>query len=144
MNYFNRLLKRAATTCALVVMTLSAVTGVHAGVACETSALAGNLVNNDPLVDDFRTVGFVDINGDSGLKCLRESGFNDFGQVAFIARFDDVLLGDINQSGCVNFQDISLFILVLASGDFQAEADIDENGVVDFSDIALFIAILQG
>ena len=56
----------------------------------------------------------------------------------------DVLLGDIDQNGVVDFLDISPFIAILSTGEFQAEADIDQNGVVDFLDISPFIAILAG
>ena len=55
-----------------------------------------------------------------------------------------VLLGDANQDREVNFLDISPFISVLSSGEFQAEADCNEDGEVDFLDIAPFIVILAG
>ena len=53
-------------------------------------------------------------------------------------------LGDVNLDGTVNFLDISPFIAVLSTGDFQTQADIDQNGRVDFLDISPFIAILSG
>ena len=53
------------------------------------------------------------------------------------------ILGDVNMDGAVTFGDISAFIAVLQSGDFQAEADADQSGAVDFADIPAFIAILQ-
>lgn len=56
----------------------------------------------------------------------------------------DVLLGDVNLDGVVDFLDISAFISVLAGGMFQAEADIDLNGAVEFLDIQPFIDILAG
>ena len=52
-------------------------------------------------------------------------------------------LGDVNVDGFVDFLDISPFIGVLTSGDYQAEADIDKSGVVDFLDIGGFIALLS-
>ena len=55
----------------------------------------------------------------------------------------DVLLGDVNLDGIVNFLDISPFISRLSSGEFQLEADVDENGRVDFLDISPFIGILS-
>ena len=55
-----------------------------------------------------------------------------------------VLIGDVNLSGEVNFDDIAPFIGILSSTDFQAEADIDGSGTVDFDDIAPFIRILSG
>ena len=56
----------------------------------------------------------------------------------------EILLGDVNQDGAVDFLDISPFIGLLSSGEFQAEADIDDSGVVDFLDISPFIVILGG
>ena len=54
-----------------------------------------------------------------------------------------VLHGDVNLDGVVDFLDISPFILVLATGEFQIEADCDGNGVVDFLDISPFILALS-
>ncbi|MDB2686385.1 hypothetical protein N9Y42_04180 [Mariniblastus sp.] len=56
----------------------------------------------------------------------------------------DVLLGDVDLSGFVDFDDIAPFITLLANGGFQAEADIDGSTIVDFDDIAPFIGILAG
>lgn len=54
----------------------------------------------------------------------------------------EVLLGDVNRDGVIDFSDIPSFIAVLQSGVFQAEADTNEDGMVDFSDISAFIDIL--
>ena len=56
----------------------------------------------------------------------------------------EILLGDVNLDGAISFLDISPFISLLSTGDFQAEADFDESGNVDFLDISPFIAILSG
>lgn len=56
----------------------------------------------------------------------------------------DLLKGDVDLSGVVDFADIPAFIAVLQGGGFQAEADCDCSGGVDFSDIPAFIMILQG
>ena len=56
----------------------------------------------------------------------------------------DVVLGDVDLSGTVDFSDIGPFITLLSSGEFQSEADCDQSGEVDFSDISPFIAILSG
>lgn len=56
----------------------------------------------------------------------------------------DVLKGDVDLDGDVDFDDIPAFISVLQSGMFQAEADADCGGTVGFEDIPAFIAILQG
>lgn len=55
-----------------------------------------------------------------------------------------LLLGDANQDGTVDFLDIAPFISALSSGVYLAEADIDQNGTVDFLDISGFIALLSG
>ena len=53
-------------------------------------------------------------------------------------------LGDVNQDGAVNFDDIGPFITRLSTGQYACEADIDQNEVVDFSDIGPFIGLLSG
>ena len=55
---------------------------------------------------------------------------------------EQVLLGDVDRNGVVGFPDISPFISLLTTGQFQAEADIDQNGVVGFADISPFISLL--
>jgi len=68
-----------------------------------------------------------------------------------VAFFDDfrnsipsqLLLGDVNRDGAVNFLDISPFITVLSVGGFQEEADIDQNTTVDFLDIGPFVSLLS-
>ena len=61
-----------------------------------------------------------------------------------VANVPDILVGDVNTDGTVNFLDISPFITVLATGGNQAEADINQSGFVDFLDISPFIVILTG
>jgi hypothetical protein len=56
----------------------------------------------------------------------------------------EVLLGDVNLDGVVNFLDIAPFIGVLSGNTFQAEADVNLDGTVNFLDIAPFISILSG
>ena len=56
----------------------------------------------------------------------------------------NVILGDIDGDGDVDFEDIPGFISLLTGGGFQAEADIDMDGDVDFEDIPLFIQLLTG
>lgn len=53
------------------------------------------------------------------------------------------VLGDVDQSGTVDFLDIGPFITLLSNGGFQAEADIDGSTVVDFLDIGPFIGLLS-
>ena len=54
-----------------------------------------------------------------------------------------VLLGDCNLDGNVNFLDISLFINVLSTQDFLAQADCNQDGGVNFLDISPFIGFLS-
>ena len=55
---------------------------------------------------------------------------------------DDILLGDVNRSGTVDFADLSPFLSLLSSGEFQAEADVNESGTVDFADLSPFLSLL--
>jgi len=55
-----------------------------------------------------------------------------------VSEIEPVLLGDTDRNRVINFADISPFIAVLISGQFQVEADIDQNGEVNFSDISPF------
>jgi len=52
-------------------------------------------------------------------------------------------LGDVNRDDFIDFLDISRFIAVLASGEYQIEADMDQNAIVNFLDIAPFIERLN-
>ena len=56
----------------------------------------------------------------------------------------EILLGDVNQDGIVNFLDISPFIGLLSAGSFLEEADCNQDGLMNFQDIAPFITILAG
>ena len=52
----------------------------------------------------------------------------------------DVLKGDVNMDGMINFLDISPFILALSSPEgAPAEADCNCDGIVNFLDISPFI-----
>ena len=55
---------------------------------------------------------------------------------------DDVLKGDVDLNGFVEFADIPAFIQVLIDQGDQPEADADCNGEVEFADIPAFIQIL--
>ncbi len=54
----------------------------------------------------------------------------------------DVLKGDVDLNGQVEFSDIPSFIELLISGDSQDEADCNCDGEVGFADIPAFIQIL--
>lgn len=55
----------------------------------------------------------------------------------------EVLLGDVDLNGVVNFIDIPAFINRINSGQYQREADCNQDGVVNFLDIQFFIDILS-
>ena len=61
----------------------------------------------------------------------------------FTAAVSEILLGDANQDGVVDFSDIPAFIAILSAGDFLDEADVNQDGTVDFSDIPRFVEILS-
>ena len=52
-------------------------------------------------------------------------------------------IGDVNRDGEIDFFDISPFIELLSSGEYQHEADINQDDVVDFFDISPFISLLS-
>ena len=92
--------------------------------------------------DEFVALTFVQVNAEDGTE-FGSAELDDL-SVTVTPETGEVLKGDVNQSGTVDFADIPLFISVLQAGTFQAEADCDCNEVVDFSDIPVFISILQG
>ena len=55
----------------------------------------------------------------------------------------ELISGDGNRDGIVNFSDIPPFISILFTGGFQPEADVNLDGVVNFLDISPFIALLS-
>ena len=73
------------------------------------------------------------------------NGSNGFGIDRLSASFvlTTTLVGDVNCDGEINFSDISPFILLLSSGEFDPKADINGDGSVDFLDIAPFIGLLS-
>jgi len=85
---------------------------------------------------------YSDFNGFEG-----EAGFDDepFQNTrSFVVNaVPELLLGDCNQDGFVNFLDISPFILLLSNGEFLAEADVNQDGDVNFLDIGPFITLLS-
>lgn len=57
--------------------------------------------------------------------------------------FREILYGDVNLDGGVDFFDISPFISLLSTNTYQCEGDVNQSGVVDFFDISPFIALLS-
>ena len=74
--------------------------------------------------------------------CIRDRSNADELANGLDPNFRQILLGDVNLDGVVNFADIPPFIELLISGEIQAEADTNEDGVVSFADIPPFIELL--
>lgn len=75
---------------------------------------------------------------------LDEEVFEAEALLAFgLVEEEEVLLGDANCDGTVDFFDIQPFIDILSNNGFKPQADIDGNEVVNFFDIAGFITILS-
>jgi len=80
------------------------------------------------------------VNTDAGVEAAGTWSFDNV--VVTTSADTEVLLGDVDLNGEVNFFDINPFILILSAQGFQAEADCDESGEVNFFDISPFIDIL--
>lgn len=72
-----------------------------------------------------------------------EAGFDVTAFRGTISAVTELILGDVNQDGVVDFSDIPAFIAVLQAGTFLEEADTNSDGEVNFADIPVFIAILS-
>jgi hypothetical protein len=55
----------------------------------------------------------------------------------------EIVLGDANLDGEVDFTDIGAFVEVLISGSFLEQADLNQDAAVNFSDIPPFIEVLS-
>lgn len=85
------------------------------------------------------TVGFSDNGNDTPFQSRSNFSFASFAAVSAL----DCVLGDVDQSGAVDFLDIGPFVNLLSNGTFQCEADVDESGAVDFLDIGPFVTLLS-
>ena len=88
---------------------------------------------------DFDVVLNFDEVGDNSGGPLFNLNF-----LSVVSPQSEVLLGDCNLDGIVNFSDISAFIDLLQSSTYLEQADCNEDGAVSFPDIPSFIAILSG
>lgn len=86
-------------------------------------------------------VATINVDG-TGIRQLVPQGSSP--AVAPVLGPSNIILGDVNLDGVVDFFDISPFIEILSSQGFQTEADLDLDLDVDFFDIAPFIAVLSG
>ncbi len=50
--------------------------------------------------------------------------------------------GDVNRDGQVDLQDVAVFVDLLTTGCFQAEADVNNDGVVNLLDVSPFVDLL--
>ena len=103
--------------------------------AADRGLLTGTLLDGTPVGSSLSSPATAGINLNAGVG-------DDFDAGAIITVTLSFALGDVNQSGAVNFLDIPAFIGVITGGGFQIEADINKDGAVDFLDIPLFIDLL--
>ena len=124
------------------------VAGDDATISFSLSATRGNSFGADPVseADQFIIGESIDItaNDPPGTPSSGQTQINAL-QLRNISDVEDVLLGDANCDGEVDFLDIAPFIALLSSNgdDFKAEADLNRDGEITFADIAPFIAALQ-
>ena len=109
----------------------------------------GQTLYGSSIINNATSGGSYDIAatpnlGLNGIIFNQQGGFEvEAGFAHSFTEVESVLLGDVNLDGGVNFLDISPFIAILTTGDFQDEADLDQNGSVNFLDISPFIAALS-
>ena len=106
----------------------------------DADALTNNvLVFNQSALDDLGDASFLSTTPTTVLS--DPSGGNI---IQFVLAVPEIILGDVNRDGVVNFSDIPSFIESLAfAAIFVVEADVNQDGSVDFGDIPRFIEILQ-
>ena len=101
-----------------------------------------------PIIDRDVTISGLLVDGSDfsfDLNTVREPGEDLFAasaEVFFTVVQPEILVGDCNRDGVVNFLDIPPFVQTVSTGEFRAEADINQDGEVDFLDIFPFVAIL--
>ena len=108
-----------------------------------TGSFLGSLIDESKsTVDNVEHIYLQDLPaGTYHLKVSTDTN-RDFG-LAWRSTSSNILLGDMNLDGVVDFFDISPFIALLTADGYQCEADFDSNEVVDFFDISPFIATLS-
>ena len=127
---------------------LSSTMSVESGATLELLLLDGFA---PAIGDQFDIIDFGSSAGefDTSLIPSLSEGQWDFSQLSSqgiisVVEVSNVMLGDCNEDGVVNFSDISSFITILTSGTYFEAADCNQDNVVDFADIASFINILNG
>jgi len=111
-------------------------------------------VNDDPLINDLRTVRTVSsisvLPFGSGNEDGRQSYLNDLGQIAFLADFTDGTSGvfiantvpascpqDLTGDGSIDSEDLGA---LLAAWGSPGPADFDGSGTVDSADLGILLA----
>jgi hypothetical protein len=101
---------------------------------------------------DFRTISSISFVSNSGNEDGRRSGFNDLGQVAFLARFTDRTAGifvtdvitgtpsDFDGDGDSDGDDIDSLVKEISAGMNTESFDLNGDGVVDISDLAQWLS----
>ena len=131
---------------------------IRLGLPGANGPLLFGLVNPMNDVDDFVDLitGVTSIwdPGDSGASLLSQLNSLQEGRlyvVVFTNEFLNgevrgqilpVLMGDLNQDGEKDLNDIEMFVESLSSGEYILEADFDKNGTVDLVDINPFVDAL--
>ena len=110
-----------------------------------------DLSTTDPVLVDLQNIQ-LSTNGDvltvsSSIDV--ELDLNGFavttnGTVVLTGDLPEFLIGDVNQDGTVNLLDVSPFVDLISSSQFQLEADINQDGEVNLLDVAGFVDLLTG
>ena len=116
--------------------------GRYLGALVAAHVITGESILNVADADQF--AAFTDSNHALSADATASAALR---QIAFdtvqTTSVNEIIFGDINGDGNVDFSDISPFLSLLAAGGFQEEADINQSGMVDFSDLSPFISILS-
>ena len=88
----------------------------------------------------FSVVTVFDLNSFLPVNEIELKGLA--GGLFFLDGTKDSVIGDVNGDGLVNLLDVSPFVALLTSGNFQSEADINQDGEVDLLDVAPFVDLL--
>ena len=118
------------------------------------------LINPQDDVDDFVDLGTgllsvwdLDDNGvnlQSQINALQSEVlhflvFTDaFPNGEIRGQIERVIMGDVNQDGVTNLNDVGFFVDLVSSSEYLLEADFDKNGIVDLLDVGPFVAAIAG
>jgi hypothetical protein len=100
------------------------------------------MVNSDQSITYSPNVGYVGTETVNYQISDGRGGTDTASLTVTTLAVEEVLLGDVNQDGVVDFGDIPAFISILQGGQYLEEADVNEDSFVDFADIDAFIGVL--